>query len=150
MKLNTAPLQEIEYGMPVLAEGTYFGKIDNSKVALKPQKGGAGNNLIVPVTIISTDLLTFDGKPVENRGQIKLTQYVSLVKTENYNPDQRLKEIAVACLVPAEKEDFEISDIRGYIKVKVAYNKPQGQFGDSNSIARFLPIKDSDNFNPPS
>lgn len=148
MKLNTAPLQEIDYGMPVLADGTYFAKIDDSKVQIKPNKSGTGQNLVIPITIVSKELFTFDGKPLENRGQVKLTQYVSLVPKENYNPDQRLKEVAVACKVPEDKQDFEVSDVRGFIKVKVVYNKPQGQFGDGNSIARFLPIKDSDNFNP--
>ena len=148
MKLNTAPLQEIEYGMPVIAAGTYFGKIDETKIELKNNKAGTGQNLLIPVTIITKDLLTFDGRPIENKGQIKLTQYVSLVPTTNYNPDQRLKEIAVACKVPEDKQDFELTDIRGFVKVKIGYHKPEGQYGDSNSIDRFLPIKDSDNFNP--
>lgn len=148
MKLNTAPLKDIEYGMPVLADGTYFAKIDDSKVQIKANKSNTGNNLVVPVTIISKEMFTFDGKPLENRGQIKLTMYVSLVPTTDYNPDGRLKELAVACHVPEDKQDFEVADVRGFVKVKVVYNKPQGQFGDSNSIARFLPIKDSDNFNP--
>lgn len=149
MILNQKKLQDIQLGVPVLPTGVYFAKIIKGDVALKPQKNGQGQNLVVPVQILNDNLLTHDGKNIVNRGQIKLRSYISLVEKNGYDPDQKLKELAVACKVPADKTDFELEDIGGFVKVSLTYNAATGQFQESNSVDRFHPIKDDEVFNPP-
>lgn len=150
MKLNTAPLSEIEIGVPVIAPGTYFAKIKEDKVEMKPNKDKSGNVLHIPVSIVNDVILSQkDGKELANRGQFVLTHYISMVEKNGYHPDQKLKELAVACKVPEDKQDFETSDIAGYVKVKVGYKAAEGQYQEGNFIDRVLPIKDEDNFIEP-
>ena len=148
MKLNTAPLSSIEYGIPTIADGVYFVRMITEKVGLKPNKAGTGNNVVVAVKVVDPVVMTREGKPVENRGQFEYSRYISLVSTAEYTPDKMLKELAIALAVPADKEDFELADIQGYCKAKIVYKKAEGQYPDGNEIKGFYPIKDSDNFTP--
>ena len=146
MKLNTKSLSEVEIGIPVLAAGIYHAKI--RKPELKDNKAGTGQNLVVTVTILEEAVTTSDGKQVTNRGQCVCTRYISLVPSVKYDPDQAIKELAVAIGHPAD-QNLELSDLEGKtcmvnLEVQVA-----GEYPESNWIKRFTKWKDDDAFNPP-
>lgn len=151
MKLNTKPLKDIEYGFPVIAAGTYLvGFLPQPESMIKSNKAGTGNNLQVRIVVLDENLIKADGSKFENHGQVKLTKYISLVPTEDYNPDSMLKELAVACQVPADKEDFEISDIKGIGRAKISYRPAEKQYSEGNSVDRFYALKEGEEtVNPP-
>lgn len=154
MKLNTKALADVEIGIPVITEGVYHARID--KVEVKPNKGGDGNNLVLVVKILDNPVLTHkEGKEIENKGQIVMSRYVSLKPTPDYDPDQRLKELAVAIKHPAEA-DLEVEHLKNQmVMVKVTYRDARKddatgkEYPASNDIARFTPVKDDDTFAPP-
>lgn len=149
MRLNTKPLAEIEYGMPVLAGNqVVFAQVVKAEV--KPNKDKSNNNLAVSFKVVDDEVVLVNGDKVKNRGNIVWTYYIALKPaTGNYNPDEKLKELAVALGVPEDKEDFELSDVKGYTKIKTKLEPADGQYQERNSIGRLIPIKDSDNFVPP-
>lgn len=149
MKLNTKPLKDIEIGMPVIAAGTYFARIEQPR-EVKPNKKGTGNNLLLKCRILDPEIVTFDGKKLENKGQLLLTAYISLEQTADYDPNQRIKELALASGLPEDGEDFGTEDIAEYVKVKVGFRAADAKYKESNSIDRFYAVKPEDNFTAPS
>lgn len=149
MKLNTKPLTEIEYGMPVLS-GNVVVFAEVVKAEVKPNKDRTNNNLEVTFKVIDDEVLLSDGSMAKNRGNIVWKYYIALKPaTDRYDPDEKLKELAVALGVPEEKEDFTLEDIKGYTKIKVKLEPASGQFPERNSISRLIPIKPEDNFVAP-
>ena len=143
-KLNTKALKEIELGIPVIASAVYFASI--SKAELKPNKSNTGNNLYLLFKIADPIVTKHDGTEVINRGQVVVSRYISLVPTDDYDPNIALKELAVAIGVP-EGEDLNLEDLKDKkLKLKIAYREAQGQYGESNDVKRFLPLKPEDNF----
>lgn len=148
MKLNTKPLKDIEIGFPVVADGTYFAKVLKKDVV--PNKAGTGNNLLIQVQILDDKLIKRDGTQIENRGQLKLTRYIGLVPSDSYDPNTMIKELAIASGKDKDSEDdFDTDDIAEFLKVKLTYKAPEGQYQEGNDVSRFYPIKDTDNFTPP-
>lgn len=148
MKLNTKPLKDIEFGFPVLAAGTYFARVIGR--AVKPNKASTGNNLVLEFQILDDTIVKHDGTKIENKGQIKLTSYIGLVATDKYDPNTRIKELAVASGRDKDSEDdFDVDDIAEYMKIKVSYKAAEGQYGEGNSIDGYKPITDADQFSPP-
>ena len=101
-----------------------------------------------------------DGREVENKGQMVLTRYFSMVPTENYDPDKSVKELAVAIKHPPE-QDLEVENLDGKIvMIKVEYKaatvltdaeKAQGKkaYGEGNDIKRVTPVPEDDQFTVP-
>lgn len=154
MKLNTKALADVEIGIPVIAEGVYHARID--KVEVKANKGKDGNNLVLTVKILDNPVLTHkEGKEIENKGQIVCSRYVSLKPTPDYDPDRRLKELAVAIKHPPEA-DLGVEDLKGKLcMVKMVHRDRRKdedtgkEYPESNDIARFTPMEDDDTFTPP-
>lgn len=148
MKLNRAPLKDVKLGQPMIQEMDYFASITGT---LKDNKAGTGKNLVIQSVIVNEELVEREsGERFANKRGYKLTTNMSLVPTDNYDPDKRLKELAVAIGLP-EYEDIEDTHLAKpvYVKVKVAYIPPKGKYGEKMDVSRFLVIKDSDKFNPP-
>jgi hypothetical protein len=143
MILNTKKLKDIDLGFPVVADAVYFASI--TKAEVKENKSRTGNNLFLQFKILNPLVQSHDGRDIVNRGQVVLSRYISLVGTDDYDPDKNLKELAVAIGVP-EGEDLNLEDLLGKkLKLKVAYRPAEGQYGESNDVKRFLPIKPEDN-----
>ena len=146
MKLNTQPLSDVKIGQPIIADGTYFAKLS---VAVTPNKAGTGNNLVVKAKIIDDTLTRRDtNEQFKNKG-ITLTRWVSLVPSDNYNPDEAVKILALAC--GHEGDEVDEADIHDkFVKVNVGYSPATEKFNrDSNDIKKFVKITEADQFNPP-
>lgn len=144
MKLNTKALKEIELGVPVITDGVYYATV--TKAEIIQNKSNTGNNLYLLFKIADPVVTKHDGTEVANRGQVVVSRYISLVPTNNYDPNVSLKELAVAIGVP-EGEDLNLEDLQGKkVKLKVAYREAKGGYNESNDIKRFLPLKPEDNF----
>lgn len=141
MQLNTTPLSQIELRSPVLADGSYHAKIVKKEV--RPNTAKTGNNLFLEFQVVDPILTKLDGSQVENSGNATYTRFVSLVPTAKYDPNKALKELALALKLPADKENFELEDIQGYVIVKMKYRPAEGQYQESNDIAGFLPVEDT-------
>jgi len=153
MKLNTKPLSEIEIGIPVLVAGTYHAKVHKKEI--KANKAGDGNNLMIMVKILDNPVMTHGGKETENKGQCVCTRHISLKPTPDYDPDQKVKELAVAFKHPPE-QDFGLEDItEDVIMVKLSVRDVRKdeatgrEYPISNEIDRFTPVSDDDTFTTP-
>lgn len=139
MKLNTRALSEVESGFPIIADGTYNAKIH--KVEVKPNKAGTGNNLKLLLQITDQTVVNYEGKEMQNRNNIFVTRYISLVPTDDYDPDRNLKELATAIGLPAD-EDLTTEALAGKeLRVKVAYKAPEGQYPAGNDIRSFYALR---------
>lgn len=141
MKLNTTPLTNIELRSPVLADGSYHAQIIAKEV--KPNSAKTGNNLFLEFKVVDPILTKRDGSQVENNGNATYSRHISLVPTAKYNPDKQLKELAVALKVPADKQDFDLEDVQGYVMIKLKYKPADGQYMEGNDIVGFLPCEDT-------
>lgn len=156
MKLNQKALAEVELGIPVVAEGVYHARIVGEKVQIKPNKRGDGNNLIVQYKILDNPVILHkDGKEITNKGQIVSTRYYSLTPTPDYDPDQNMKELAVATKLP-EGEDLTedyIKDKLVMVKLVVKEKRRDEETGReypiSNEVQRVSPVPPDDTFTAP-
>lgn len=156
MKLNTKALADVEIGIPIIQEGVYHARIVGDKIQVKPNKAGDGNNLVVQYRILDPIVLLHkDGKEIENKGQIVSTRHYSLVPTPDYDPDQAMKELAVAIKHPPEK-DLELDDLKDkLVMVKIVYRdtrkdeKTGREYPPSNEVSRVTPMPEDDTFMPP-
>jgi hypothetical protein len=153
MILNTKPLADIELGFPIVNNGVYFLKIRKDKIEIKPNKKGDGKNLVIPVQVLNDELEVWKEKTETferqgNNGKSMFSVYISLTEKENYDPNEKIKELALASGHPEDK-DFSIADISEYVKAKVKFQPAKGDFGAGNQVDRFYKIEDSDNFVPP-
>ena len=153
MKRNTKPLSEIEIGVPVLAAGVYHAKL--SKVEIKANKAGDGNNLVVMIKVLDTPVMTHAGKELDNKGQCVNTRHISLKPTPDYDPDQKLKELAVAIRHPSD-QDLELEHLKDkLVMVKLSIREARKdestgkEYPISNEIDRFSPVSEDDTFTPP-
>lgn len=157
MKLNQKALADVEIGFPVIAAGVYHARLN--KPDLKENKMKDGQNLVLNVTVLDNPLVLHkDGKEIENKGRLKMSRYVSLKPTNDYDPDERLKEIALAIKLPLEA-DLNLEDLEGklvMVKVGVRGERPKDdrnpsgdKYPESNEIERITPMKDDDTFTPP-
>lgn len=153
MQLNTKSLKDIEIGRPVLAKGTYFVKVKSKKV--EPNKTKTGQNLVIEFQVLNDELVNNDGNKVENRGQCVYTRWISLVPTDKYDPNQAVKELAMASGRAADDErDFGVDDIAEYMKIGLSVraagpDKTGTMRPASNDVDRFYVITPADNFTPP-
>jgi hypothetical protein len=153
MKLNTKNLKDIEIGRPVLSKGTYFARRRSAKI--EPNKAKTGNNLVIEFQVLNDELVTHDGNKVDNRGQCVYTRWISLVPTDKYDPDQAIKELALASGRDKDDDrDFGLEDIAEFMKIGLSVraagpDKDGIQRPASNDIDRFYPITPADNFTPP-
>lgn len=153
MKLNTKSLKDVEIGLLVVADGVYYARL---KAEVKQNNAGSGNNLKIVAKILDNPVVAHkDGKEVQNKGQIMAFRHVSLVPTDDYDPDKTLKEIAVAIKNDPEA-DLNVEDINNKIvKIKVSYeaeskNEQTGKvYPEKNNIDRFTPVSADDTFTPP-
>ena len=155
MKLNQKSLADVEIGFPVIQPGVYHARIN--KPEIKDNKQKDGNNLVISFTILDNPLLlNKDGKQIENKGRLKLTRYISLKPTPDYDPDERIKELQVAIKFSPE-QDVNVDDLTDKIvMVKVEYrperdnpDKPGSKYPESNEIGRITPVPEDDMFTPP-
>ena len=147
MKLNTTNLADVELGQPVFAEGTYHALIKNAEV--KPNKQNTGNNLVLEYALTEPILLGKDGKEHQNKGKYALTLYVSLVPKDNYDPNQRLKELSLA-IGNAESDDLELDQLKGKpVMVKLGIKAAEGQYREGNEIQRTTKRSADDMFQDP-
>jgi hypothetical protein len=154
VKLNTKNLKDIEIGRPLLAKGTYFAKVKSKK--LEPNAAKTGQNLVLEFQVLNDDLVTHDGKKIDNRGQCVYTRWVSLVPTDKYDPDTAIKELALASgRANDDDSDFGVDDITEFMKIGLTVREAGPDRNNvhreaSNDVSRFYPIKAEDNFTPPS
>lgn len=154
MKLNVKSLKDVEIGIPVVTAGVYHARFD--KVEVKPNKAGTGNNFVTMVKLLDpTIVLHKDGSEVSNKGQFVLTRHIGLVPSADYDPDQKIKEIAVAIKHP-EEQDLNVEDVSNklcMVKVGVRLERKDEKTGQtypvSNEIERYTPIKEDDTFTAP-
>ena len=156
MKLNTKSLAGVEIGIPQISEGIYHARIVGDKLEVKPNKRGDGNNLYLQIRILDNPVTLYkDGSEIENKGQIVCSRYISLTPTPDYDPDQNLKELAIAIRL-APEADLNVDDLRDkLVMVKVEHkdeekDKVTGKvYPAGNEIRRFTPVPDDDTFMPP-
>ena len=150
MQLNTKPLSGIELGTPILTVGSYHARI---KAELKANAKGTGDNLVVDVKVLDAVVYAHgDGKEIKNKGQINLRRYVSMVPSDNYDPDKACKELSVA-LGKSPDEDLLLEDLQGAeIMVKLGYEGDRHDPGTgktyaaSNKVDGFRKTPDDDPF----
>lgn len=154
MKLNTKALADVEIGIPIIAEGIYHARID--KVEIKSNKRGDGNNLVLQFKILDNPIFLYkDNKEIENRGQVVSTRYIGLVPSEKRDPNQDLKELAVAIKHPPES-DLNESDLKDkLVMVKIGWKdkskdeKSGKEYPAGNEVLRITPVPDEDHFTAP-
>jgi hypothetical protein len=140
MKLNTKPLNEVELNA-VVAAGTYNGTI--TKVEVVPNLKQTGNNLVLTVRLAGDNLVSTNGKPIQS---LSLMTNVSLVDTEKYDHNVRVKELLVATGDP-DGVDLDTDELPGkevavVVTVQPAgsITKPDGsvqEVSERNNIRRF-------------
>jgi hypothetical protein len=148
VKLNTKPLQDIEIGIPVLADKqVLFARVVSKEIKPSKQKVGS-ETLHVEFKIVDPTVVKKDGTEIPNRGNLNYTFYIGLTPGPKYDPNEKLKELAVALGVEDSKSDFELDDIvpGTFCKVVMKFEAASGQYPDRNSINGIRPIKASDNF----
>lgn len=153
MKLNTKPLQDIEIGMMVLEDKqTLFARI--GKAVVKPAKDKPGNTLHVPLLVVDNEVMKRGhgenaAEMVPNPGNLNFTFYVGMTPSDNYDPNKKLKEIAIA-IKKEDTENLDLDDIveGTYIKIVTKFEPKKGQYPDRNSVVGLRPITDEDNFDP--
>jgi len=165
MKLNTKTLTEVELGIPIIAEGVYHARMSkqSGKDWVQANKRGDGNNLVIMFRILDPIVMSRkDGKEVQNRGQICLTRWFSLVPNEKFDPDQGMKELAVA-IKHDQTQDFGTEALDafgdGVVMVKVGFqeeqkadpnsNPPKKAYPAGNTVERVTPLPEDDAFTPP-
>ena len=147
MKLNTKSLQEVEIGMPLLAEGSYHVIIDSAEI--KPNKAKDGNNLVVVAKINDPVVLTKEGKELTNKGRFKFTRRISLKPTADYDPDTMIKELAVAVNHDVT-QDFNTEDLPGKkCMIAMVVRPAENGYPESNDVRRFTKRPDDDSFDDP-
>lgn len=136
MPLNTKPLKDVTIGQPVVCEGDYHARLD---VVVKDNKSKSGKNLVVQCTILEDEVLDYHTEePIKTKTGIKLTRYISLVPTENYDPDEQLKRLALAVSAP-EDEDLEVEHLQGQVvRIAVVYKPAEGEYQEGNDIKAFM------------
>ena len=144
MKLNTAALSNVTLGTPVLAAGKYFARI--TKVEEKPTRDNSGTYINITCQLHGQELPLHSGGMVKNNN-FNVFRGISTKVTENYDPNRMWKELAVA--VGHEGDELEDSHLIGKdVAINLTYKAAEGSFKEGNEIARFLPIKPEDQFNP--
>ena len=129
-----------------------------SKVEVKANKTGDGNNLVIQYKVLDNPIFLYkDNKEIQNRGQVVATRHYSLKPTDNYDPDQALKELAVAIKHPAD-QDLNLDDLKnftGMVMVKIDHKpeeedpKTKKKYPEGNDIGRVTPVPEGDAFTPP-
>lgn len=153
MKLNVKTLADVEIGLPVLTPGVYHARLKAEVVA---NKAGTGNNLKVSAKILDNPVtLQKEGKEIQNKGQVLAFRHISLVPTDDYDPDKTLKELAVAIKLDPTA-DLNVEDLDGKtVNVKLSFEDESKDatsgktYPPKNNIDRFTPIKDDDTFTVP-
>ena len=137
MKLNTRALSEVESGFPVIADGTYTVKIHKAEV--KQNKANTGNNLKLVFQVTDDPVIDRNGKELTNRNNVFVSRYISLVPTDDYDPDRNLKELATAIQLPKD-EDLRSEDLVGkVVKIKVTFKPAEGSFAEGNDVKSIYP-----------
>lgn len=128
MGLNTKNLKEVETSQPVIEDGLYHARL---KCEQQENKAKTGMNLVVDHEIIDPANRKDTGEPVGRK--IIIRQYVSLVETEKYDPNENLRRIAEAIGHNLE-EELEESHINGAVcRVKVGSESDE-KYGEQNRI----------------
>lgn len=146
MILNTAKLSTVTVGTPVLRNGVYFVKFKS--LVIKSNNAGTGQLLNIVLSIGDSTIVDREEKAHTNNGNFVFFDRVSLEKTEKYDPNTRLKEIANAIGFTGDEIE-ESTILNQWVKVKVGYKAAEGEYRESNVIQSYLQIKASDNFSPP-
>lgn len=139
MKLNTKPLAEVEVGFTNIQEGPYFVRIEKAEV--KPNSKNTGNLLAMDLVVLNPTLLKYEtGEPFENNNY-KLFFNVSLVPTEKWDPNVRLREIADA-IGNSPESDLMLEDLPGKIvKAIVKYRAAEGSYPARNEVSRLEAVQ---------
>lgn len=150
MKLNTKRLQDIEYGLPVLEDKQVLFARVAEKTYGPSKKNPSSNTLKTVFQIVDPQVVKRGGDIIENKGNLKFAYYIGGTPSANYDPDSKLKELAVALGVPEDKEDFELDDIvvGTFLKIVIKFEPADGQYPDRNSVNGVRPIKPEDQFDP--
>lgn len=146
MKLNTKNLKDVEFGFVVLEAGPYIARI---KTTVEPNKSNTGQNLVIVHKILDLEVISHDGKKIENRGQLSLTRWVGLQPNESgtYDPDRTIKELGVAAGIDCDEgeEDVTTEALDGAIvKVMVKYRPKEGQYDEANEVSGWRPPSDDE------
>lgn len=148
MKLNTKSLTEVEIGFLVVTPGIYHARIEKSEV--KANKAGTGHNLYLMFKVLDPEVtLNKDGSIVKNKGNIIASRYIALTPADNYDPDQKIKELALA-IGHDMTQDFQESDaLNKIVNIKLSYKAAEGQYQEGNDVDRITAIKPDDTFTEP-
>lgn len=150
MKLNRKKLDEVQDKYPVFADGTYFAKLE---VEVTENKAKTGHNLKVKARLVADELFDREGNEMQNRNFV-VNQYHSLVPTDEYDPDNTIKQLANAVGIPEEVQNSEdgvtVEMLNGkYCKVILGYQAATEKYGESNTIKKYVAITEDDEFNAP-
>lgn len=146
-------MKDVEIGILVIAAGVYHARL---KAEVKPNNAGSGNNLKIVAKILDGAVVAHKtGQEVTNKGQIMAFRHVSLVPTDDYDPDKVIKELGVAVKLPVDA-DVNVEDLDGKIvMIKLSVEKESTDektgkvYPEKNNIDRFTPVKDDDTFTEP-
>lgn len=131
MALNTKTLKDVETSQPVIEDGIYHARLS---CVLKENNAKTGNNLVLTHEIIDPANRKDTGEPVGR--SIKITQYISLVPTEKYDPDENLRRIAEA-VGHNLNEPLELEHIEGMVCRVVIGSESDEKYGEQNRIKKW-------------
>lgn len=130
--LDNVDLTKIDRSFPCIVDGKYNFRI--VKFATKENSKKTGHNLQVTLEL-QQDARTDDGKTL-HKG-FKMTDSFSLVKTERYNPLERLADIQLAAF-GEQRKGFKFSDYIGLVITCATTIQDDPEFGKKN---RFRYVK---------
>ena len=106
--LETVDLSTVDRSFPVIKDGSTVVFVFD-KFEPKPNKAKTGHNLIITLKLESEAQST-DGKTL--KAGFKVTDTLSLVQTDRYNPLEKLADIQLAAL-GKQQPGFKFSDYLG-------------------------------------
>lgn len=130
--LDNVDLAKVDRSFPILKEGAYV--VEIAKFETKENKSKNGHNLYVTLKL-TAPALTVDGKTM-NAG-FPINDLISLVRTEKYNPLEKLADIQLAAL-GKQQSGFRFGDYIGRkvtIRLKIEEDE---EYGTKNRVARYV------------
>ena len=142
MQLNTKNLQDVDISRPVIEDGLYHVRL---AAEIKDNKSKTGKNLVLTHEVL--DVCNHRDTGEEVNKAVRIIRYLSLVPTENYDPDESLKKLATALEIE-DGANLELEDVQSaVVKAQIVYKPAEGDFQEGNDV-KYWAAKDSDFVDP--
>lgn len=143
MKLNTKNLSEVSLGTPLLEESFVRLRLNSREVV--PNSRNDGMILKLTWNITDPEVRGYaDGKVYQNpNAQFTLWDNVSLLETDNYDPNRRLKEISIALFSDEDAPtDLELEHliVGAEVGAKIRHQPEKDGYAARNTIGRYYHV----------